>query len=87
MTVEGSLTGRGLSEVLPALGSEGRTGILTIQGSQEIIALPVSCISAMVRFCLALCSELMKLGIRMTAMMPMIATTTSSSISVKPERR
>lgn len=38
MRTEGSIEQNGLSEVLLVLGREGRTGILTIQGRDEIIA-------------------------------------------------
>lgn len=38
MTAEGSIREQPLPEVLLELGREGRTGILTIQGQQEIIA-------------------------------------------------
>lgn len=38
MSVEGSLEGRGLSDVLPELARDAQTGILTIQGNHEIIA-------------------------------------------------
>ncbi len=40
--------------------------------------------SAMVRFCFPRLMALSRLGMAMAAMMPMIATTMSSSISVKP---
>src|SRR5215210_3761580 len=40
--------------------------------------------SATVRFCLAFCSASRKFGINIAAMMPMMATTINSSISVKP---
>ena len=39
MSSEGTLGTRGLAQVLPELGRAGSTGILTIQGTQEIIAL------------------------------------------------
>ena len=40
--------------------------------------------SATVRFCLAFCRASRKFGMSRAAMMPMMATTMSSSISVKP---
>ena len=39
MTIEGRLEGRGLGQVLSALARADRTGILTVQGPAEIIAL------------------------------------------------
>jgi len=39
MSFEGNLTERDLREVLYALGQHGRTGILTVQGAREIIAI------------------------------------------------
>ncbi len=52
--------------------------------SQENIAVPALRMSATVRFCFAFCRASRKFGINRAAMMPMIATTMSSSISVKP---
>ena len=52
--------------------------------SHENIAVPVLRMSATVRFCFAFCSASRKFGMSRAAMMPMIATTISSSISVKP---
>ena len=46
--------------------------------------MPVLRMSATVRFCFAFCRASRKFGISRAAMMPMIATTISSSISVKP---
>ena len=53
----------------------------------DMNAVPMLRMSACVRFCFAFCRASIKFGIRMAAMMPMIATTIRSSISVKPRWR
>jgi len=52
--------------------------------SHENMAVPVLRTSATVLFCFAFCKASRKLGISSAAMMPMIAITISSSISVNP---
>ena len=52
--------------------------------SHDIQAVPVLRMSETVRFCFAFCRASSRFGIRMAAMMPMIATTISSSMRVKP---
>ena len=55
--------------------------------SHDISAVPALRMSATVRFCLAFWSASRKFGISSAAMMPMIATTISSSIRVNPRCR
>ena len=52
--------------------------------SHANMAVPVIRISATVRFCFAFCRASSMFGMRMAARMPMMATTISNSISVKP---
>ncbi len=55
--------------------------------SQENMAVPMLLVSPKVRFCLAFCRASRKFGINRAAMIPMMATTISSSIRVKPRCR
>ncbi len=59
----------------------------TTSVTHESQAVPTLRMSAMVRFCFAFCRASIKFGIRMAAMIPMMATTIRSSIRVKPRWR
>ena len=52
--------------------------------THDIHAVPMLRMSPTVAFCLAFCSASSRFGIRIAAMMPIMATTIRSSIRVKP---
>ncbi len=68
-----------------ALDGDGLLGTLYVSATMFYIQeVPMSRMSATVLFCLAFCRASSRLGIRIAAIMPMIATTMRSSMRVKP---